>query len=131
MGIVVGALVLLLVVGVAVALLWGLTMKTSLEFGGEKAEEVPPDRLLRYRVPEGQDPAVVTSALRIAGFECAPDSEHNHHDIVILCPNGRDEDRSRVREVIAGLHATAIGEDNPGFAVADVQFGDERRRAGT
>jgi hypothetical protein len=131
MGIVVGSLVLLLFVGLAVALLWALTMKTSLEFGGEKAEEVAPERVLQYRVPEGQDPAVVTSALRIAGFECASDSEHNHHDIKILCPNGRDQDRSRVREVIAGVHATAIGEDNPAFVVAQVRFADERPRAGT
>jgi hypothetical protein len=131
MGIVVGSLVLLLLVGLAVALLWALTMKTSLAFGGEKAEEVPPDRLLYYRVPEGQDPAVVTSTLRIAGFECAPDSAHNHHDIMILCPNGRDEDRSRARDVIAGVHATAIGEDNPAFVVDKVRFVDERPRAGT
>jgi hypothetical protein len=126
MGIIVGSIVLLLLVGVAVALLWALTMMTSLTFGGTKPEDVAPERLLHYRVPEGQDPAVVTSALRSAGFECVVDVEHNHHDVMILCPNGRDEDRSRVRHVIADVHSTSIGEDNPDFVVAEVHFADER-----
>ena len=72
----------------------------------------PSTPTLDYRVPAGQDPAVVMAALTGAGYEAAVDP-HDAHRVRVDCPAGPDEERSRVREVIAGARSTAIDAGKP------------------
>lgn len=56
---------------------------------------------VRYRVPEGQDPVAVTSALAHEGFESQLDHAGGADRIVVVpCPHG-EEDREHVRAAIA------------------------------
>ena len=52
---------------------------------------------LRYRMPEGQDPAAVLAALRQEGFDPVQDSETAGREVLIPCPAGKDRERARVR----------------------------------
>lgn len=80
--------------------------------------------MLRYRVPEGRDPAVLLAALRREGFEAIPDSEDvARHDILIPCHEGKDRHREHVRAVIENVDQVNLdGDRDP---VGAVRFTDE------
>lgn len=82
-----------------------------------KSEDVD---TLRYRVPEGQDPAAVMAALRGEGFEPVGDIDDSQ-DVLVPCRT--DSDRERVREAIAvaGMNL----EDEDGTGPDGVRFLDE------
>lgn len=54
---------------------------------------------LRYRVPDGQDPAVLIAALETAGHASEPDRVAGEHYLTIFCDDLR-QDRPHVRSVI-------------------------------
>jgi hypothetical protein len=74
---------------------------------------------LAYRVPEGQDPAAVVTALRGEGLEAVADG-----DVVRVGGPGQGEpDREHVRRVLAV--APLNSEGDPAWT-RDVRFLDER-----
>lgn len=79
---------------------------------------------LRYRVPEGVDPVPVIAALHQAGYNAVPDLERGHGSVVVECANGVEEERERVRAVIAGADLNLEG-DSGVAATEPVRFEDE------
>jgi hypothetical protein len=84
----------------------------------------PGAETLVYEVPNGQDPADVTLALARAGFTSVEDSARGTCQVLVDCPHGRVEDRSRVRAVIEQVGPSGLTRD--GARVEAVQFADER-----
>lgn len=87
--------------------------------------EVPRNETLRYRVPEGQDPAAVLAALEVEGYAATMSPAPASDVVVIPCQRGADHERAHVRAVIA--HAALNLEDDPGDH--PVRFADESGRA--
>ena len=103
MGVVLVPLVLVLVVLLAGA--WALTRFT-------RAERERSDRLqnadrptLRYQVPPGQDPAVVLTELRRAGYDASADSEPGPSSPIVIVgtDSGRAPDPDELRAVLARI----------------------------
>ncbi len=64
---------------------------------------------LRYQVPPGQDPAVVLSGLRSAGYDASADSEPGPSSpIVIIGSTHGDPDREEVRRTLAAIDGTNV-----------------------
>lgn len=67
---------------------------------------------VRYRVPEGQDPVAVTTALAHEGFPSQLDYAGGTDRIVVVpCPHG-EQDREQVRAAIASA-GTALEDASP------------------
>ncbi|HET8559912.1 MAG TPA: hypothetical protein VFL69_05295 [Marmoricola sp.] len=81
--------------------------------------------MLRYRVPEGQDPAVVLAALQKEGFEAIPDLQGSGstQDVLIPCEGGVDRHRAHVRSVIQSTDRINIEGDRT--QIPRVRFADE------
>lgn len=91
------------------------------------ADELRTDAVpsLDYRVPVGQDPAVVLAALRGSGLDATVDPAVP--DLVrVACPAGADRERARVRVVIEDAGQPSIEED-PEPTASTVRFEDERQ----
>jgi hypothetical protein len=87
-----------------------------------------PYQTLDYRVSDGQDPAVVLSALSDAGYDAAIHPSPGSRSIHIECRTGRDRERAHVRAVIESSAVTAIDDGLPLSAVQGskrVRFVDE------
>jgi hypothetical protein len=115
----------LALVGFAVV---AITAGSSAAAGVERDPDVveePGTESLRYRVPVGQDPAVVVSALRQEGYDAVPEQVPEGHDVVVPCPRGRDVHRARVRATIQHTNASSV-EGDP-YDVPPVTFADESR----
>ena len=80
---------------------------------------------LRYRVPTGQDPAVVVAALTKAGFTAEAVPVPEGHDVVVSLAEDRERDRSRVRDAIAQADVSAIGGEGTSYELPPVRFLDE------
>lgn len=78
-----------------------------------------PAELLRYHVPEGQDPAAVVAALTHSGYETELDGARV---VVVARPEGRTRDE--IRATISAAD-TAIDAGRP--VHADIHFEDERK----
>lgn len=122
--VVVGATLVIVVLVVIAVVIAGLMFK---RFGDEnrrrqEAVRENPRQVLRYRVPEGQDPAAVLVALTHGGFE-AVTSPDDTQMVVVQCPMGADEQREEVRTLIENEAALNLEDDphNPGT----VRFTDE------
>ncbi|HEY3530128.1 MAG TPA: hypothetical protein VGK78_13360 [Nocardioides sp.] len=64
---------------------------------------------LRYQVPPGQDPVVVVTGLRRAGYEASPDSEPGPSSpIVIIGASDAEPDREAVRRTLEDLDGTNV-----------------------
>lgn len=89
----------------------------------EGAEDVvSADRTLRYRVPEGQDPARLLAALWAEDYDAAVDPGERGQDIVVSFSDDREAHRDKVREVLRRAPTTMEGDravDRP------VRFADE------
>jgi hypothetical protein len=107
---------LLVVVALVVAVAWS---------GRQAAERhVPPDMpSLGYEVPAGQDPVVVLTALHTQGYTASTDAT-NHQLIRVACPDGTEQERPRVREVIGSVHTTALDTGVP-MDPGAIRFTDE------
>jgi len=107
----VGALVL------AVVFL-SLARSASLEYDDARERLLlPGSETLAYDVPNGQDPAVVMTALHRAGYASVEDSIRTTRRVLVACPSGRFRDRSGVRMAIESV------DDRP--ADVPVRFVDE------
>jgi hypothetical protein len=81
--------------------------------------------LLRYHVPEGDDPTPVIAALQKEGFDVLPDARRmDRNDILIPCQEGTERHREHVRAVIAGVDAINL-EGDPPPPGRTVRFADE------
>jgi hypothetical protein len=82
---------------------------------------------LRYQVPAGQDPAVVLSGLRRAGYDASADSEPGPSSpIVIIGARGGDPDREAVRRTLADLDGTnVVPGESASVERSRVRFADE------
>ena len=76
-----------------------------------------------FEVPEGQDPAVIVTALRNDGLEATEVVRQGRQRIVIACPEGRADLRARARAVIA--HEARLGFEGDPATQREVTFLDE------
>src|SRR5262245_47984456 len=84
----------------------------------------PGAETLVYDVPDGQDSVELTVALDRAGFIAVEDTARGKCRVLVECPRGRLEDRSRVRAVLQQVRSSGlVGDDS---TVRTVQFADER-----
>jgi hypothetical protein len=122
MGIVVASVLALL--GIAVVAYVAFVMLGARASAAAEQENEPLMEALRYDVPDGQDPVVVVSALRKAGYE--PDTElvAGSAVVVVPCRSGADRERTKVRDVIADASETTL--EGPGFDPGRVMFQDEK-----
>ena len=103
-------LVLAVVVGIAYSA--RATGKVAKKAEQQASPTDPRVETLRYRVPDGQDPTVLISALEPEGYTADLDVEGAGRSLVIACPAGRDRERARVRSILAE-HQTASLEGPP------------------
>ena len=108
-------IVLLIVAAIGVAGVVYLTRRQRAQ-----AEEVtsPQTDTLRYRVPQGQDPVAVITALQRAGHDAVADGD----DVVVTCRGGGASEREQVRSVIEGAAVNVESDVVPGNRV---RFADE------
>ena len=121
-----GALIIpvLIVIGIVVVAVLGVRHLAR----GERrhAEDLrTTDRSVRYRVPPGQDPAEVVSALRSWGYDAAPDSTGGTGpEVLIRLGSGGGPDREEVRQVL-GNARPRNADGQPGDQQPPVRFLDE------
>ncbi|MGO4256386.1 hypothetical protein [Marmoricola sp. RAF53] len=84
----------------------------------------PRVQTLSYRVPEGQDPAVLLARLVEAGYAAAVEHDAGERLLVVSCPGDGAADRDRVRALL-GSAPSAIDDGVP--VQHGVLFEDERR----
>jgi len=98
-----------IVVALAVWLMGPPVIGKTLKSGEEHLERMrdSPDAL-RYRVPSGQDPAVLTSALSEAGYEAVGDLVEGQNVVVIESGGGGRPDPDKVREIIRQANTTTL-----------------------
>jgi hypothetical protein len=63
---------------------------------------------LEYSVPTGQDPVPILAVLERAGFTAGVDSHGAHQVVMVKCPHGPGQDRTKVRSVIESAHVGAV-----------------------
>ena len=103
------------VIGVLALRAWG-RRRTAVD------DELAGDtQTLDYLVPQGQDPAVLISALKGDGYQAAPDPGRTNL-LHIACPSGLDRERPRVR---ATLEAARLSGPGTGTSPEPVRFVDE------
>jgi hypothetical protein len=113
----------ILVVIVAVVVLlalasWGRRRQSAAD---ELAHPASPT--LDYRVPPGQDPVVVLTALASEGYQATVDPEATQL-VHISCPAGLDRERAHVRAVLESADTTTIDTGAP-IDPTPVRFVDE------
>src|SRR3954451_22308679 len=86
---------------------WGRRTK-----GESDALAHPAEPTLDYHVPDQQDPAVVSAALRSNGYTSTSDPT-DARLLHVSCPSGPDADRARVRQVILATRTTAVDAGQP------------------
>jgi hypothetical protein len=87
-------------------------------------EQEPPTSSLLYPVPPGQDPALLVSTLESHGYPAVAEIDAAGQTLHISCPEGRDRDRERVRQLLEGVDTTAIDAGRP-MHEHPVRFRDE------
>jgi hypothetical protein len=121
MGLIIAIVIILIVLGVVVYMLSGAAaFKTMKAADNDEAAGVD---TLRYHVPTGQDPTVLLAALQEAGYVVSPDLDNGEHVVTIACPQGREQERPKVRAVIGRANSTTL--EGPEFDLDTVTFDDE------
>ena len=70
---------------------------------------------LRYRIPDGADPAAIVVALRHGGYDVVNDHDFHGEELLISCPGGPEQHRAAVRSLLSdvpdlqGLSHGAVG----------------------
>jgi hypothetical protein len=119
-----------IVVGVAVlVVVWfvlsGYAVRRSAQ--DRVVEDTPDDpktEALRYRVPDTQDPAVLIARLEQVGYTSTLDEVRGDKILLIACPAGRDDDRTRVRTALQEVDTTGL--EGATLDPGKVTFEDER-----
>jgi hypothetical protein len=119
----------LMVLVVLVAGAWAATRFT-------RAEREHSDRLqnadrptLRYLVPPGQDPAVVLTELRAAGYDASADSEPGPSSPIVIVGtrSGGAPDREELRAFLSRIRRVNVDPGSePETDVAPGRFADEQ-----
>jgi len=117
-----------LIGGIALVVVAIVAITGSLNAAGktQRDHEVvaePTTDTLRYRVPVGQDPAVVLAALSQEGYDAVAEQVPEGHDVVVACPEGRNRHRARIRATIQ--YANASDAEGDPYDVPPVAFADE------
>ena len=113
------------VVALAVWLMGPPVIGKTLKEGEQRLERMrDSEAALHYRVPQGQDPAVLTSALTEAGYQAVGDLVEGQNEIMIEGGRGAAPDPDRVRAVIERANVSTL----EGGAVRErpVLFEEER-----
>jgi hypothetical protein len=122
----IGIGIILLIVIAAIA--WPFLTGRAGQKAGKEAQRQEPGAMttetLRYRVPDGQDPAVLMSALEQAGFRTAMDEQVAEKYLVVTCPHGREQDRPEIRTLLEGADSTSL--EGPQVRTGRVTFEDEK-----
>jgi hypothetical protein len=114
-------LVLAVVVGIAYSA--RATGKVA-KLAEEQASPADPRiQTLRYRVPDGQDPAVLIAALEPEGYTADLEVLDAARFLVIACPAGRDRERARVRHILAEHEVASL--EGPPISPGKPIFEDE------
>lgn len=122
MGLIVAMVLLAVVLAVVGWLLvsGGLLAKSAQV--GTVDDRPPSGDIVRYRVPGGQDPVAVLTALAGSGFHAEPKYDAGEPFVVVPCVRGTPEERDEIRRAIASAESQAHG----GVSKApDVHFEDE------
>lgn len=94
-----------------------LSRSASLDYEATRTRLHQPDaESLAYDVPNGQDAAAVIVALSRAGYSAVEYMDGCTRQVLVSCPQGRLEARSRVRAILEQVGAPAT---------AQVRFADE------
>lgn len=107
-------------VAVGVAVMWGLRRWTLDEVELEARLRLPGTHKLTYPVPVGQDPAAYVAALACAGFTSVGALEGGAERLLVACD---EEDRPQVRSIIE--HVEAVGFEGSEVHSGHVNFEDE------
>jgi hypothetical protein len=121
------AIVFMMFVVFLAVVVMGLVSARSATLDHEKTRDrlhEPGAETLVYKVPNGQDPVELIVALAHAGFTSVEDIAGGTCQVLVDCPHGRLEDRSRVRAVIEQVCPSGLTRG--GARVEAVQFADER-----
>jgi hypothetical protein len=124
MEIAIGLLLLLLVLAIAFPVLAGRGQRKAVDAVHSNTPGAAGEETLRYRVPDGQDPAVVMAALETAGHRTAVEDEAGEKYLVISCPKGRDASREEARKLIEEADRTSL--EGMKLATGRVAFEDEK-----
>jgi hypothetical protein len=120
--------VIVVVVGIVALGVWllgppviGKTLESSEEHIDRMQDS---DAALHYRVPTGQDPAVLTSALTEAGYDAVGHLVEGQNVVMVAGGRGEPPDPDKVRAVIAQADTSTL----EGGAVQErpVVFEEER-----
>lgn len=122
MVIAIGLLLTVVLIAAGTVVVVGLRRWMQEEIRVEAVLREPDAHPLVYAVPDGQDPTILVSALRRAGFTAMGDMEGGVERLLVACPD--EEDRDRVRSTIE--HVTSTGFDGVEMHVGPVRFQDER-----
>lgn len=106
---------ILIITAAAVAAILGVVALSRRQNRRRAEVEDPTTPTLRYRVPEGQDPLAVLTAVRQAGYEVVTED-----DLVVV--RAGEEQRESVRATIEGA---GINVENPTPPGHPVRFVDE------
>jgi hypothetical protein len=123
MGIIIGILIFAVVIAVVVYFATGGALFGLTKVADNADVHNPRVDTLRYHVPDGQDPAVVTSALARHGYGYESEISAGQQFVTIACPAGADRERPRVRSVIGDAHRTSL--EGPDFDPGSIEFEDE------
>lgn len=80
------------------------------------------DRVLRYPIPRGQDPAAAMSALRVQGYAAQLHAEGTDYEVEIRAGDGGYVDREHVRGL---LQHSSLDMAGKGSLDVPVRFTDE------
>lgn len=115
-------LVILFVVVVGALVFVAKTMKRSASSGTvDPYTELEQGPHVRYRVPDGQDPVVVLSRLREAGYTAVPDQGSYEQSVVIGLLEDTAQARDTLRRLVAEARATNV-EGPPALDPTPVRF---------
>jgi hypothetical protein len=122
--------VVLAVAATAAVVIWMGRAGTRHALPGDAAPAarpgVRPDRdVLRYAVPEGQDPAPLVAALTGSGYPADLEDDVHRRTVVVTCPQGVVHDRGDVRALLERV-TTTLQDGAP--VGAEVRFEDEPGR---
>ena len=124
MGIAVAIVVFLILAVIAWLVYSGVATNKAAKKASHQEPGDPRVETLEYRVPDGQDPAVLMAALEQRGYTAALDDVHAAKHLVIACPNGREQDRASIRTVIDEADRTSL--EGPELTHNKVAFEDEK-----
>lgn len=125
-----GLAVAILVGLIVIAILWFVFSgyaagKSSQEGALEDRPGGPGVETLRYRIPDRQDPAVLITALKEAGYSSALEEVRGDKYLAIACPTSRDRERAHIRAVIDQADTASL--EGPKFDHGKVMFEDEQQ----